>query len=292
MSTEPPAVARERSSGFFPQWDELLAACEDWAISQGWRFSRSALLQVCDADSPNHDAQARALPVALEYGDRIQEMQCFTDEPLMSEFRRCQELVAQEAVHNSMIATCRALGLWQEGAPVDEDCAWQDCSQPLEVVVRRLRNHEAQIEAAGLKEKLARRTREASFVTEFGLEYGLPPLQDLTSEATLRDFLQRIKEWDGGKDNEMCATAAPAAACPHPRSDMRPAPRGSVRALVMENLSDRAPPSLRDAVTDWFADEQNQRAALIGGAIFGGVLGLLAAGAAVAASGAAKRGSR
>lgn len=195
--------------GFFPQWDELLAACEEWAISQGWRFSSSALLQV-RPESPNYRGQARALPMALEYGDRIRAMQCFTDEPLLSEFRRCQELVAQEAVHNSMVATCRALGLWQEGAPVDEDCAWQDCSQPLEVVSRRLQNHAAQVDAAGLTEKLSMRTRQASFVVEFGLEHGLPPLKDATSEATLTDFLERIKEWDGGHDNEMCAPSLAA----------------------------------------------------------------------------------
>ena len=193
------------NDNFFPSWDELLAACEEWAISQGWRFSQSALFQVCSPESPNYAAQARALPMALDYGDRVKGIQCFADQPLLSEFRRCQGLVAQAAVHNSMVATCRALGLWQEGAPVDEDCAWQDCSQPIEVVARRLQNHAAQVEAAGLTEKLARRTRQASFVVEFGLEHGLPSLRDATSEATLRDFLERIKEWDGGHDNEMCA---------------------------------------------------------------------------------------
>jgi len=259
-----PTLTRPASS-FFPQWDELLAACEEWAISQGWRFSSSAMLQV-HPESPNYAAQARALPVALEFGDRIRGMQCFADEPLLSEFRRCQELVAQEAVHNSMVAPCRALGLWQEDAPVDEDCAWQDCSQPLEVVARRLQNHAAQVEAAGLTEKLSRRTRQASFVVEFGLEHGLPPLRDATSEATLCDFLERIKEWDGGHDNEI------------------------VRALVMENLSSTSgsavPPSLREAAADWF--QHNQKAAIIGGAIFGGVIGLIAAGAAVAASAGAR----
>ena len=213
--------------GFFPQWDELLAACEEWAISQGWRFSTSALLQV-RPESPNYAGQARALPMALEYGDRIRGMQCFADEPLLSEFRRCQELVAQEAVHNSMVATCRALGLWQEGAPVDEDCAWQDCSQPLEVVARRLQNHAAQVDAAGLTEKLSRRTRQASFVVEFGLEHGLPPLKDATSEATLTDFLERIKEWDGGHDNEMCAPPLPGRSLP----GLPAWPRPSVHSLA------------------------------------------------------------
>ena len=41
-----------------------------------------------------------------------------------------------------------------------------------------------------------------------------------TSEATLTDFLERIKEWDGGHDNEMCAPGLPArppwAASPWP----------------------------------------------------------------------------
>tara|TARA_B100000787_G_C15963281_1_gene194136 strand:+ start:116 stop:310 length:195 start_codon:yes stop_codon:yes gene_type:complete len=58
----------------------------------------------------------------------------------------------------------------------------------------------------------------------------------------------------------------------------------------MENLSSTSggavPPSLREAAADWF--QHNQKAAIIGGAIFGGVLGLLAAGIAVAASAGAK----
>ena len=66
-----------------------------------------------------------------------------------------------------------------------------------------------------------------------------------------------------------------------------------MRALVLENLtspSAAVPPSLREAAADWF--QHNQRAAIIGGVIFGGVLGLLAAGAAVAASAGAKTARR
>ena len=67
-----------------------------------------------------------------------------------------------------------------------------------------------------------------------------------------------------------------------------------MRALVMENLASPSgsavPPSLREAASDWF--QHNQKAAIIGGAIFGGVLGLLAAGAAVAASAGAKTARR
>jgi len=264
-------------SGFLPEWDELLAACEEWAIAQGWRFSLSQLTNIVPEDSPLFAAQARALVVALDYGDRVRATQCFTDAKLLCEFRRAQELVAQEAVYNSMVATCRALGLWDDAAEGDEDCAWQDCSQSLPVIVRRLQNHAKQLELAGLTEKVGRRAREASFVTEFGLEHGLPEAEDATSAALLREFLQRVKEWDGGKDNEL------------------------VRALVMDELSTTrgdgqrnlaVPRSLKEAAEDWF--DKNQHAAFIGGAILGGFLGALAAGAAIAAAGAARsaRGSR
>ena len=206
--------------------------------------------------------------MALEYGDRIRGMQCFSDEPLLSEFRRCQELVAQEAVHNSMVATCRALGLWQEDAPVDEDCAWQDCSQPLEVITRRLQSHAAQVEAAGLTEKLSRRTRQASFIVEFGLEHGLPDKRDPTSEATLKDFLARLGEWEGGGSSE------------------------NVRSLVLDSIPDGpAKEPLRKTTMEWF--EENRGAAIVGGAIIGGVLGVLVAGATVAlASSRGRRQSR
>ena len=36
---------------------------------------------------------------------------------------------------------------------------------------------------------------------EFGLEHGLPERGDATAERTLHEFLQRLGEWEGGKDN-------------------------------------------------------------------------------------------
>ena len=269
-----PSVSRQ-STSFFPEWAELLSECEEWAVSQGWRFSLGTLMQVVPPDSPLYAAQARALPVALEYGDRVRATMFIADSRLVCEFKRCQELVAQEALHNSMVATCRALGLWNaaadDGADTD-DCAWQDCSQPLETIVRRLQNHAKHLEAAGLAERLHRRAREASFVTEFGLEHGLPDVEDPTSVALLREFLERVKEWGGdGRNDDM------------------------VRALVMDELATTrgdgernlaVPKSMREAAADWF--DNNQRTALIGGALLGGILGLVAAGAAVAAAGAAR----
>ena len=42
------------------------------------------------------------------------------------------------------------------------------------------------------------------------------------------------------------------------------------------------PRSLRAAAAEWFSDEDNQKTALIGGAVLGGLVGALAAGAAIA----------
>ena len=36
---------------------------------------------------------------------------------------------------------------------------------------------------------------QASFITEFGLEHGLPEVRDPTAEAMLSDFLLRVTEW-------------------------------------------------------------------------------------------------
>lgn len=96
----------------------------------------------------------------------------------------------------------------------------------------------------------------------------------------LTEFLQRVKEW-GGTD---------------------PASESLVRALVLEELGEGNGKSnggssgsralargaqLRSAALQWF--DENKGTALVGGAILAGALGVLVAGAAIVAAGAAKR---
>ena len=56
----------------YPEWSELLEACEEYAILCGWRFVLADFMNLGHpADSAQlRAAKERALPVALSYGDR------------------------------------------------------------------------------------------------------------------------------------------------------------------------------------------------------------------------------
>jgi len=148
----------------------------------------------------------------------------------------------------------------------DDAFAYHDMSQPIEIIARRLCAFEARLRAsADLHAEKQRRTLQASFIVEFGLEHGLPEKNDATAERTLREFLERLGEWQGGQDND------------------------TVRQLVLGSIpkgpGERA---LKTTVFDWF--ESHKGATLVGGAIVGGVIGVLIASTALAIAGS--RGGR
>jgi len=268
----------------FAEWGPLLATCERYACLTGWRFVLSDFMHLQRRESAElAAARESALPMALEYADRVRACAdaCATGAAkprLVTEFEACQRLVATEAVYNSMLATCTAVGLREAGASrgiggpgtemqpqlgggadanaADDDddaYAYHDMSQPIEVIARRLLAYDARLRASPeLRDEQQNRVRQASFIVEFGLEHGLPEKGDATAEGTLKEFLERLGEWDGGKDNDM------------------------VRALVLGAIPNGpAERSLRSAVFDWF--DNHKRATLIGGAVVGGLIGLAAA---------------
>ncbi len=70
-------------------------------------------------------------------------------------------------------------------------------------------------------------------VVEFGLEHGLPERGDATAERSLHEFLERLGEWEGGKDN------------------------ATVRALVLGAIpKGPAERSLRKGVLAWFDEHR------------------------------------
>lgn len=217
------------------------------------------------------------MPMALEYADRLRACNAAIAagaEPprLLAEFQAAQRFVASEAVYNSMIATVTAVGLGDsseaeddakatEGDVADDDperYAYHDMTQPVELIARRLLAYHARVQASpAMRDERQTRLLHASFIVEFGLEHGLPDRSDLQSETMLKEFLARLGEWEGGRDSEV------------------------VRGIVLEHLPPgRAGHGLRAAALDWF--EEHKGAALVGGAIAGGLIGVLVAGAAVA----------
>jgi hypothetical protein len=269
----------------FDEWAPLLAACHDYATLTGWRFVKADFMQINGANDAEavHAARERACANATKSDARVGEQS-----RLLAEYHACQRLVASEAVYNSMVSTLKAVGLGgfgveeaggderqgsggAEGAAVSQideadAYAYQDMSQPIEVIARRLRAHHLMMEASpAMRDERRRRAMHATFVVEFGLEEGLPVSHDNTSEATLKDFLERLGEWEGARDSEV------------------------VRSLVLRSIpAGPAQQSLRETARTWF--EKNRGAAMVGGAIVGGVLGLLvaSAGLAIASRGAKK----
>lgn len=278
-AVSPPATAAESCP--WKEWKELIRACHKYAILSGWRFVLSDFMNLAqkrhEADGLN-EARESAMPMALDYGDRVRA--CVeaakagaTSPRLVDEFEACQRLVSQEAVYNSMIATIAAVGLGSIEQPDANDegdmYAYQDMSQPIEVIARRLTAYDRHMrDSPGMLEERQARLLHASFIVEFGLEHGLPERRDTTSEATLKDFMSRLGEWEGAtRDGDSAAI---------------------VRSLVLESLPDGpAKRSLRAVVLDWVAD--NKALVIGGGLLFGTVLGAVVAGAAVAAASRARR---
>jgi len=271
----------------FAEWSPLLSACEKYATLCGWRFVLAEFMKLDNKHDSDElrEAREKAMPMALAFADRVRAVSAAcgdgaTAPRLLSEFQACQRLVASEAVYNSMVATIAAVGLGDDDqrahgdgkACEDEDdeehYAYQDMSRPIEVVARRLRAHHARLQASGsMHEHRQRRLLHASFVVEFGLEHGLPEIRDATSEETLREFLRRLSEWEGASGDDV------------------------VKALVLDSIPPGpAQRSLRTAAGEWF--EQNRGAALVGGAIVGGLVGVVVAGAAIALSARGGRGRR
>jgi len=223
------------------------------------------------AEGPIHEARVRAMPTVLEYGDLVGGMK--PGSALASEFELCQRLVAAEAVHNSMVATCQALSLLREPeteGDADGDRAFEDVSQPLEAIAVCLANFRAFLLAnPQLADERQQRLLRATFVVEFGLEHGLPELCDPTSEAMLGDFLERVREW-GGRDTEADEV---------------------VRRMVLSSLPPAKSASLHRKALDWF--ENNQHAAIVGGVLIGGAaIGMLVAGLGIGAAALARQRSR
>ena len=149
----PTKAAAVEASAVAPSWSELLAACDDYARQAGWRYVEHDFMKL-NASDGRAAARAAALPTALEFGDRLRALRrpdatLDDNSPLVQEFRGCQRVVAASAVHNTLLATVRALGLWPTDAPPQLfDTAWQDCEgADAPTIARRLRNYEATFDA-------------------------------------------------------------------------------------------------------------------------------------------------
>lgn len=267
----------------FPSWAPLLEGCKEYARLNGWRFTpedfkderrpvRSGALvseaQRCGGLVAEWSATVQ-LAAAKASAKKIEATSMFAG--LIGEFEHCQHLVSNEAVLTAMLSTCRALGL-EAASPSDDSCAYQDTSQPLEVLAGRLSNVQKLRDAGGAEDVARQRLLAASFIVEFGLANGLPESRDVTAADMLSDFLSRVGEWSEAVEG-------------------RASLLGGLKPVVMEAIPPGvAPASVHEAAARWFATHKTQ--VLVGGALLGGLAGLLIAGATLLASSGRRASSR
>ena len=198
---------------YFEHWHDLLDACTDYARASGWRYTPVDFMRELDvggAERAGVACRAASTTVVLDWAERVAAVareqtegaaECDLGEwaqRLLEEFRLCERLVAQEAVFNSMLSTCRALGLCKPNAAIStaaagsmvgslagvDGCAWQDMSVSLEHVARRLDNFVLMLEREPrIKAQRSDRLLQANFVVEFGLAHGLRENGDKVSQA-------------------------------------------------------------------------------------------------------------
>eukprot|EP00406_Dinophysis_acuminata_P064398 CAMPEP_0179286692 /NCGR_PEP_ID=MMETSP0797-20121207/39877_1 /TAXON_ID=47934 /ORGANISM="Dinophysis acuminata, Strain DAEP01" /LENGTH=216 /DNA_ID=CAMNT_0020995593 /DNA_START=66 /DNA_END=712 /DNA_ORIENTATION=- len=142
-------------------------------------------------------AKLAALPAVREFEGRLQSGEA----ELLEEVDRAFRLVMTESVRNSMIATCKELGMFPPSPPPsgveDEDCSYEDVSARFEVVAQRLYNDQARRCCSGdLGGRLVRRALTASFIVDFAAASGVPaPAMPEALHLMLQEFLARAAEW-------------------------------------------------------------------------------------------------
>ena len=172
-------------------WADLLEAFTPYAQLTGWRFSLGDFMRIDDPKVSDElrAAQEQALPLALDFGDQLRALSKLppseaNESPLLQEFELAARKVAREAVYKTMVATCKALSVSDAratfpAAASDEDpesCAYQDLSQPFEVIARRLQNYATALEAVpGAKEERDCRCAQAASASLSALPPPPPP---------------------------------------------------------------------------------------------------------------------
>lgn len=232
----------------FRHFAPLLRASQEYSRHSGFRFRSASFQNVCDnhytqeigktdaasslaaveqqlPQPPRLAAKLRAAPAVRSFAERLR-----AGEPaLVEELERAFRLVMAESVRNSMIGTCKELGVFPPSPPPTgvkgDDCAFEDASAPLPVIAQRLFNDQVRrngagndtgtvtIEAGALGFRLLRRAMTAAYLVDFASEIGatLPQMPE-TYRAMFQDFAARAAEWarlSRGREDCGCSKAAP-----------------------------------------------------------------------------------
>lgn len=195
----------------FRHFAPLLRASQDYSRHSGFRFRRksfdmSSITGELQGDSSGSGAgcleareaaKLRAAPAVHAFAERLR-----AKEPrLLEELERAFRVVMAESVRNSMLGTCKEMGMFPPHPPpagVEAgDCAFEDVSAPLAVIAQRLFNDQLRREArvdtdaadGHLGCMLQRRVMTAAYLVDFASEIGvpLPPMSE-TCQTMLQEF--------------------------------------------------------------------------------------------------------
>jgi hypothetical protein len=219
-----PDAADNLDEESFRHFAPLLRASQEYSRHSGFRFRSASFHSVSDnhcfeevaktdaassqAKNPLLAAKLRAAPAVRSFAERLR-----AGEPaLVEELERAFRLVMAESVRNSMIGTCKELGVFPPSPPpsnvTGDDCAFEDASEPLPVIAQRLFNDQVRRDGVGdetgtissesgaLGCRLLRRAMTAAYLVDFASETGatLPQMPE-TYRAMFQEFAARASEW-------------------------------------------------------------------------------------------------
>jgi len=139
-------------------------------------------------------AKLKAFPKVREFQERLRR-----GEPqLVEEVERAFRIVMVESVRNAMLGMFTALDMLPPRPPPsgidDEDCTYEDVTEPLPVIAQRLYNDQAR-RAADACLLLERRAMTAAFITDFAEQVGLSlPAVPETQQGMLKEISVRGSE--------------------------------------------------------------------------------------------------
>eukprot|EP00929_Paragymnodinium_shiwhaense_P119615 TRINITY_DN91518_c0_g1_i1.p1 TRINITY_DN91518_c0_g1~~TRINITY_DN91518_c0_g1_i1.p1 ORF type:complete len:334 (+),score=61.55 TRINITY_DN91518_c0_g1_i1:53-1054(+) len=261
----------------FPRFAPLLKEAQDYANLSGCRFRSSSFKDLGDVDpatglavvgnsrasdpGPRLAAKLRAAPRVREFTERLNG-----DEPgLVEELDRAFRVVMVETVRNAMRGLFKQLDMFPPPSPPvgisDEDCSYEDVTEPLPVIAQRLYNDEVRRlhdVAGAYGPRLERRALTAAFIVDFAEGAGrvLPTMPE-TQQMMLREFAQRTEEY-GAQGPVMGGASNPPR-----QADVREA---FLQALGPGSVADKI---RQDVQTAWGEHRGTILAAAAGGLLLG-----------------------
>jgi len=233
----------------FPAFRPLLEACKEYAALSGGRFLSGDFCCEDAGDGPGsrseelHAASLSCKDCSFAFEVALKDAQTLREDQsdLLQEVRGAYRLAMSEAIRSGMKATLMQLELWPPTShlfgdtTVDEnDCAYEDMSEPLPVIAQRCFNDDQRRTRDPRFSEVHRRMVTASFLVDFAVAAGMElNTMPETQQIMLSDFTRQVEDWTDGQAGA----------------------RSNARAALLNGLGlNKAADVARAKVTEWWAD--------------------------------------